>query len=145
MLSKGARIKLIDGLYKGRIGKIIGQEEVEGVYKIEYQNGIRDVELEAVLEEIPLTLDSLMEGDEVRNGNATVNGKQVGSRMLGVFCGNCIVLSEFGEHNRVLGIYTVQQLKDEGYTVKEGTPSDTIEVEGKKYKREDVEKLKEVK
>ena len=86
-----------------------------------------------MLEPVEKTLDNLRAGDYVKSGSsirkvlATVDG--------------CYLLSNIADYTTAGYWYTPHDLKDLNYVfIESDTPEPTIEIDGKKYKKVDVEK-----
>ena len=86
-----------------------------------------------MLEPAGKTLDNLCVGDFVREGHYI-------RKVLAAIDG-CYLLSDFEDYNSTAAWYTVHDLKGFGYSIVEPTaPEPTIEIDGKKYRKADVEK-----
>lgn len=85
-----------------------------------------------MLEPVEKTLDNLCAGDFVRGGCHT--------RKVLAAIDDCYLLSDFEDHNSTAAWYTVHDLKEFGYSIVEPTaPEPTIEIDGKKYNKSEVE------
>nr|DAM37595.1 MAG TPA: hypothetical protein [Caudoviricetes sp.] len=86
-----------------------------------------------MLEPVEKTLDDFSVGDFLKD--------VVGTRKILAKLGDCCLLSNYGEYTKANSWYTAHDLKRLGYSfVKLDTPEPTIEIDGKKYKKSDVEK-----
>lgn len=86
-----------------------------------------------MLEPVEKTLDNLCVGDFVKNAGSV-------RKVLGRADG-CYLLSYQDDHNSTCSWYTVADLSKYGYQpVESDLPESTIEINGKKYKKADVEK-----
>jgi len=88
--------------------------------------------------ELPLTWETLGVGDEVLSGDqylrTTVLARIEDSVLLSL-------LSGYSEKDQANGWFTIHELKRAGYTIVGADPEpETVEVLGKKYLKEDVEK-----
>jgi hypothetical protein len=84
------------------------------------------------------TIDDVQEGDEV------VDEDRHQSTVLGR-CGKMVFLSLTDNREKLGGIWSIEDLKDNGYTLVQDTP-ETIEINGKKYKADEInERLAELK
>ncbi len=158
---------------EGRVVKIIDFSG-DG-YRLEFQNGQRDILTDDVLELLEPSLDTLFVGDVVVDFG-------VEKKISGI-CGGIVFIKElpirigedtFKGKGAVVG-YTIKDLKDKGYTLKqspEGSEDDVcedkgrhcwdrnhpcvdccfchdpklIEIDGKKYNKSDIlEKIKDLK
>ena len=85
-----------------------------------------------MLEPVEKTLDNLCAGDFVRGVCHT--------RKVLAAIDDCYLLSDFEDHNSTAAWYTVHDLKEFGYSIVEPTaPEPTIEIDGKKYNKSEVE------
>ncbi len=86
-----------------------------------------------MLESVEKTLNNLCVGDLVENAGGV-------RKVLGRADG-CYLLSYQDDHNSTCSWYTVADLSKYGYQpVESGAPEPTIEIDGKKYKKTDVQK-----
>lgn len=86
-----------------------------------------------MLELIEKTLHDLCAGDFVRD--------MIGTKKILAKVDGCYLLSAYEEYTDAGSWYTVSDLKKLGYSFVElNTPEPTIEIDGKKYKKFDVEK-----
>ena len=85
-----------------------------------------------MLESVEKTLDDFSVGDFLKD--------VVGTRKILAKIGDCCLLSAYGEYAKANSWYTAHDLKRLGYSfVKLDTSEPTIEIDGKKYKKTDVE------
>lgn len=100
-------------------------------YRVE-ENGFRWAD--EMLEPVEKTLDNLVAGDFVENGDG--NARKILAAIDG-----CYLVSYECDHKTAGSWYTADELKRHGYCiVKPDAPAPTIEIDGKKYKKADVEK-----
>ena len=85
-----------------------------------------------MLEPVEKTLDNLCAGDFIRSGS--------GIRKILAAVDGCYLLSRIEEYTSTGAWYTVNELVEAGYSfIKPDTSEFTIEIDGKKYKKADVE------
>ena len=85
-----------------------------------------------MLEPAEKTLDNLYAGDFIKSGSSV-------RKVLAAVDG-CYLLSSSEEYASASIWYTVDELKEDGYSfIESNAPEPTIEIDGKKYKKTDVE------
>lgn len=86
-----------------------------------------------MLEPVEKTLDSLCVGDFVKNYNGT---KKVLAKL-----DSCYLLSNIEDYTTANTWYTTDELEKTGYRfIEPPTPEPTIEIDGKNYKKDDIER-----
>lgn len=86
-----------------------------------------------MLEPAEKTLDNLCVGDFIKSGSSV-------RKVLAAVDG-CYLLSHIEKYTHAFAWYTVNELREGGYNFIElDAPEPTIEIDGKKYKKADVEK-----
>ena len=86
-----------------------------------------------MLEPAEKTLDNLCAGDFIKSGDSI--------RKILATVDSCYLLSCVGVYTTTGGWYTINEIENTGYSpAGSGAPEPTIEIDGKKYKKADVEK-----
>lgn len=111
-------------------GKVLTIDCVESdYYRVKEHNFVWSDEM---LEPAEKTLDNLCAGDFVRSGGSV-------RKVLAAVDG-CYLLSHIEKYTHAFAWYTVNELREGGYNFIElDAPEPTIEIDGKKYKKADVD------